>query len=120
MDKFSKEVYDPSSPQYHQFLTAEQFKESYAPSEKDYQAVMDYVKSKGLTVVDTVSNRIGMAVSGKVKDVERALHIQLYNYRRPNGSVFYAPDREPSIDIHVPVLHIGGLDDAIIPVPASH
>jgi subtilase family serine protease len=113
----TKNLHDPSSPQYLHFLTAEQFTTSYGPSEHDYQAVIDYVKSKGLTVFKTFANREIIGVSGKVGNIEKAFNIHLYNYRRPDGSVFFAPDSEPSIDIDVPVLHISGLDNTFTPIP---
>ena len=33
---------------------------------------------------------------------------------------FYAPDTQPSLDLHIPLLHVSGLDDYIIPHPAGH
>jgi subtilase family serine protease len=53
--------------------------------------------------------------------VEKALHLTLRVYNHPTENrTFYAPDVEPSLDLTVPVIHIGGLDSYIRPYPRSH
>jgi subtilase family serine protease len=45
-------------------------------------------------------------------------HLRLLNYKHPLESrSFIAPDREPTLDLDVPVLHVTGLDDLVIPAP---
>src|SRR3974390_1249957 len=39
-----QELYDPSSPQYHQFLTPEQFAEQFSPSIRDYQVLVTFAQ----------------------------------------------------------------------------
>jgi hypothetical protein len=89
------------------------------PSKEEYGELIRFLKGNGFKVVDTVSNRLSVALSAKVIDVEKTFHIQLLKYQRSDGSVFFAPDREPSVDLDVPILHIGGLDNAIIPHPGG-
>src|ERR1035437_10317528 len=36
LDNLLQELYDPSSPSYHQFLTVEQFTNRFGPSQEDY------------------------------------------------------------------------------------
>src|SRR5579862_9593462 len=43
-------LYDPSSPDYHQFLSVAQFTEAFGPTVADYQAVVDFAKANGFTV----------------------------------------------------------------------
>ena len=37
-------------PNYHHYLTPEQFTERFGPTEQDYQAVIAFAKANGLTV----------------------------------------------------------------------
>jgi subtilisin-like proprotein convertase family protein len=115
-----QQIYDPTSPFFHQYLTPEQFTEKFGPTEQDYQAVMDFAKANRLTVTTTFGNRVLLDIEGNVPDIERALHItmRIYNHPRENRQ-FHAPDTEPSLDIAVPILHIGGLDDYSLPRPAN-
>jgi hypothetical protein len=113
-------IYDPASPDYHHYLTPAEFAEQFGPSEDDYRAVREFAAANGLTVTMTHSNRAVLDVSGSVSNIEQALHVNLHTYRHPRESrEFYAPDREPSLDLATPVLHISGLDNYVVPRPMS-
>jgi subtilase family serine protease len=51
LDNLLQELYDPSSPSYHEFLTVEQFTALFGPTQEDYNAVIRFVEASGLTVV---------------------------------------------------------------------
>ncbi len=113
-----QDLYDPASPQYRRYLTAQQFTERFGPTLEDYQSVVAFANSNGLQVTAIQPNRMFVDVSGKVADIEQALHITLRSYQHPNEArTFYAPDREPALDLAVPVLFIGGLNDLVLPRP---
>jgi len=113
-----KQIYDPASPQYHQYLTPEQFTEKFGPTKDDYAAVMDFATANRLAVTTTFRNRALLDVEGTVADVEKVLHLTMRLYRHPTEArMFYAPDTEPSLDLAVSVLHVGGLDNYSIPCP---
>ena len=115
------QIYDPASPNYHHYLTPEQFAERFGPTEQDYEAVKAFARSNGLKVTATHPNRLLLDVSGPTADVERALHMKLQTYQHPTEKrTFYAPDVEPSLDLAVPVLHISGLDNYSLPRPRLH
>jgi hypothetical protein len=111
-------LYDPSSPDYHHYLSPEQFTALFGPTDQDYQAVCDFAKAKGFTIIATYPNRLLLDVSASVQQIEKALHVNLRLYRHPTESrVFYAPDVEPSLDLVAPVRFIGGLDNFVLPQP---
>ncbi len=111
-------LYDPSSSNYHQFLSVAQFTEQFGPSEQDYRAVIAFAKANGLTVTDTPANRLLVDVNGSVAQIEKAFHVQMKVYLHPTENrTFYSPDREPSLDLNVPVSHIAGLNNYSIPRP---
>jgi uncharacterized repeat protein (TIGR03803 family) len=113
-----QQLYDPASTNYHCFLTPEQFTARFGPTEQDYQAVVSFAQSHGLVVTAKHPNRTLVSVRGTAADVERAFHVTLNEYQHPTESrTFYAPDREPSIDLTVPVLGVSGLDNYVIPHP---
>ena len=47
------ELYDPASPNYHQFLTPDQFAQQFAPSADQRQAVIGYLTQQGFIVTQT-------------------------------------------------------------------
>jgi len=115
-----QQISDPASPQYRHYLTPNEFAERFGPTRQDYQAVIDFAKSKGLTVTGTHPNRVLLDVKGSVADIENALHVTMRVYQHPTqGRTFYAPDVEPSIDLAVPVLGISGLNNYTPPHPMN-
>src|ERR1035437_3769569 len=118
LDRLLQELCDPTSPNYRRYLTLEQFTARFGPTEKDYQALMDFAKSNGLTVTVTHPNRVVLDVSGTVTDIARAFHLSLRVFQHPKEArTFYAPDVEPTVDFAVPILHVSGLDNYSLPHP---
>jgi uncharacterized repeat protein (TIGR03803 family) len=114
------QLYDPASPDHHQYLTPGQFAERFGPTRQDYGAVIAFAKANGLRVTRTHPNRTLVDVSGAVTDIERTFQVKIHVYQHPTeGRTFYAPDAEPSLDLAVPVLAVSGLDNFAVPRPAS-
>jgi subtilase family serine protease len=111
-------LYDPSSPDYHQFLSVEQFTEQFGPTAEDYQAVVDFAKANGFSVTGTSANRLLVPITGTVDQIQKAFHVRMNNYQHPTEKrTFFSPDREPSLNLSVPVQHITGLNNYSIPRP---
>ena len=111
-------IYDSSAPEYRRFLSVAEFTEQFGPTPQDYQAVVDFAKANGLTVTFTPANRMLVDVSGTVAQIEKAFHVAMTVYHHPTENrTFYSPDREPSIELNVPVTHIAGLNNFSIPRP---
>ncbi len=115
-----QQIYDPQSPSYHQFLSVEEFTERFGPSQEDYDAVIGFAETCGLTVTGTAPNRMIVDVTGPVANIEQAFHVNMGVYQHPTEDrTFYAPDQEPTADLPVALWHITGLDNFSIPRPAS-
>jgi subtilase family serine protease len=114
LDALLVQLYDPASPQYRRFLTSAELTERFSPTEADYAAVTAFARAQGLAV-GTYANRALLAVTGSASQIEKAFNIRLVTRRRPNNSIFFAPDREPSLDLDVAILHVSGLDNYVLP-----
>jgi hypothetical protein len=112
------QISDPKSPKYRHYLTPSQFAEMFGAAPSDYDAVVAWAQSKNLHVT-THPNRLFVRVSAAAGDVEQALNIHLNYALRPDGTQFYEPDAEPSLDLSVPVQHISHLDDYEVPRAAQ-
>lgn len=115
LDAIVQEVSDPKSPNYQHFLTPGQTAQKFGADEKDYQALIAFAQSHGLAVTARHRNRLLLSVNGRAAAVNAAFHIQLQERRRPDGSIFYAPDREPSVDLDTKILHVAGLENFVLP-----
>jgi subtilase family serine protease len=116
LDSFLRELYDPSSPSYRQFLTVEQFTERFGPSQQDFDALIRFAKTNGLTVTGGSRDAMDVQLKGSVATIETAFHVTMGLYHDPiENRNFYAPDREPTVDLPFQLWHITGLDNYSIP-----
>lgn len=116
LDSLLKQLYDPQSPNYHHYLTVKEFTDRFAPTQEDYDAVVAWAQVNGLKVTGTTINRRLVDVEGSVDTINRALHVQIGNYRHTTENrTFFAPDKEPTVDLGVPLLKITGLTNVTLP-----
>lgn len=118
LDSLIKQIYDPQSPLYHHYLEADEFSQRFAPTPQDISAVLDWAKSKGFTVTNTSQNRLFIGLQGTAASVQNAFGVELNTYEGqvPNHS-FFAADREPTLDLGIPILAVTGLTDMKPPHP---
>ena len=112
------QIYDPKSANYHKYLSVSEFTSRYAPTAEDTDAVVSYFKSNGFDIDILPANRLVIAVTAPVDTIQRALYVTLNTYQHPTEHrTFFAPDREPTVALAVPLLHISGLDDFTLSHP---
>jgi subtilase family serine protease len=87
---------DPSSPDYHRWLSAEEFGAVYGPNDHDIAAVSAWLVGSGLEVLRVNKGRTFIEFSGAAARVEQALKIQLHRYL-VDGTEQIANDRDPQI-----------------------
>ena len=117
LDAFIARTQDPTDPLFHQYLDPAGFRDQYGPSQSDYDAVIAWATANGLTVTHTYTSRALLNVTGTAAAVEKALLVTINLYQRADGTIFYAPANDPSINLSVPILSIAGLDSLAIPQP---
>jgi kumamolisin len=69
LEELLQQIYDPASANFRQYLTPEQFTQSYGPTVQDYQAVVAFAQANNLTVTYEHSNRVILDVTGTVADI---------------------------------------------------
>lgn len=120
LDELLQRLYDPKSASFHQYLSVEEFTARFGPTQEDYDAVIRFATANGLKVTGTAPNRMVVDVTGPVASVERAFHVNMGVYQHPTENrKFFAPDREPTVDLPVALWHVTGLDNFSLPHPMS-
>jgi kumamolisin len=112
-------MYDPKSPEYHHFLSSNEFENLYSPTQADYYAVEGFAAESGLRVTGTHANRLILDVTGPAATVERAFHVNLLNYAAADGKVVFAPDSDPSVPLSISdkIQAVVGLDNTALVHP---
>ncbi|HXC63611.1 MAG TPA: protease pro-enzyme activation domain-containing protein, partial [bacterium] len=106
-----KDLYDPHSKVFRKFLSPEQVADEFGPSADDYRALTDFLVQHHFQVLHSHRNRLFLSVRARAADVQEALHLGLRRFQRPDGSGFFAPDREPDFALSPLVRHIAGLEN---------
>src|SRR5947207_8934588 len=89
LDRLLREQQDPSSPNYHKWITPDEYAARFGMSAGDLAKVAGWLKSHGLRIDEISRNRTEISVSGTVAQIERAFHTELHNYVI-NGELHFA------------------------------
>ncbi len=89
-------VQDPSSPEYHKFVTPEQFGKLYGPGDNELTQVEAWLKTQGFVVNHVNKGRTAIEFSGTVGQLQQAFHTSIHKYL-VGDEVHLANDAEPSI-----------------------
>jgi subtilase family serine protease len=96
LDTYLAELQQKSSPNYHKWLTPEQFGKLYGPADSDVAVIVSWLESHGLKLEQISSGRTNIAFSGTVSQVEEAFHTKIHSFQTGDRQ-FYSNVSDPSI-----------------------
>ncbi len=92
---------DQSSPNYHQWLTPQQFGQQFGPSDQDVEKITSWLQSHGFQVAPISNGRTVIEFSGTAGQVQEAFHTAIHKYSVPSktGALedHWANSADPSI-----------------------
>lgn len=89
-------VSDPGSTSYSQYLTPQQFRQRFSPSQQQVQSVQQWLTSQGFDVVYTPQNNLYVSAEGTVAQAAAAFGVQFGIYS-VDGLSLRAPTSDPSV-----------------------
>src|SRR5581483_3378159 len=89
-------MHDPSSPDFHHWMTAAEFGSVYGPAEEDIEKITAWLQSRGFKVNSVSPGGTWIDFSGTAARVRQALHTQLH-YLNVNGVRHIANQSDPQI-----------------------
>lgn len=112
LDTLLAQQQDPNSPNYHQWLTPEQFADQFGASADDLSKVKQWLTTQGFQVSAVARGRDFIQFSGTAGQVKSAFHTEIHRYA-VNGETHYANASEPTIPAALSTLVSGirGLND---------
>ncbi len=96
LDALAQAVSDPSSAQYGQFISADQYAAQFAPTADQVGQVTQWLQQSGLSVTATGPDNHFVAVAGSASAVSAAFGASLANYL-VNGKQAQAPATDVSV-----------------------
>jgi len=76
---FVDDLHDPNSPNFHKWVTAEEFGKQFGLVDSDIAAVTGWLGSQGFTVNSVYPNRMLIDFSGDAGHVRSAFHTSIHN-----------------------------------------
>ncbi len=112
IDAFLAEQQAPGSPNYHKWLTPEQFGERFGLTNNDIAKVTGWLEAEGLKIDDVARGRHWITFSGTAEQAARTFHTSFHHYL-VNGKTHFANVDAPSVPAAFADLVGGfiGLDD---------
>ncbi|MGA9903686.1 MAG: protease pro-enzyme activation domain-containing protein, partial [Terriglobales bacterium] len=77
LDELVRQMYEPGSPNYHHFLTHEQYRSQFAPSAAEAAQVRDYLTAHSFTVTSVDKFSHYLVAQGRVRDAQNAFNVKL-------------------------------------------
>jgi subtilase family serine protease len=83
-------LYDPQSPQYHQWLPTGQFAAQFGPTASQVAAAKAFLTQQGLTPVATNISPFILQAQGSFSQVEAAFHVSVNDYLFADGQTAFS------------------------------
>ncbi len=96
LEKLLADQHDPASPQYHRWLTPEQFGQRFGISNADLKVVRQWLEGHGFTIDEVAKGRGWINFSGTAEQVEKAFATEIRDYDVA-GKIRHANASDPSI-----------------------
>jgi len=80
LNRLLEDQQDSSSPNYHAWLTPEQFGERFGPAQEDLDAVTAWLQSHGFQGITVAAGRRSIEFNGTARQVETAFQTEMHRY----------------------------------------
>lgn len=91
---------DPSSPQFHRWLTPAQFGERFGTSAQDIDVITRWLEGRGFRIEMVAPSRLLIDFSGTAANVEQTFHTEIHRYL-VNKELHWANSTDPQIPVAI-------------------
>ncbi len=107
-----QQLQNPASPQYHKWLTPDEYGNRFGLSQNDVNKVVAWLQAQSFTVDRIARSHTFIVFSGSAEQVETAFNTEIHHYL-VNGQTYYANESDPTVPYALAnvVLSFRGLDN---------
>jgi subtilase family serine protease len=106
-DKLLADQQDRSSPNYHQWLSPDEFGQQFGASDQDIQKITSWLQSHRFQVNSAIRGRNMIDFSGTAAQVQSAFHTEIHRYVLNNGEEHFGNSADPAIPSALTPLVVG-------------
>ncbi|MFZ3218000.1 MAG: Ig-like domain repeat protein [Candidatus Acidiferrales bacterium] len=103
LEQLLEQQQDPSSPNFHQWLTPQQFGQQFGPSDQDIQTIASWLQSHGFQIARVSNGRTVVEFCGTAGQVQEAFHTAIHKYTVPAAAGGTEDHWANSSDPQIPV-----------------
>ena len=96
LDEFVQSQYEPESANYHQWISPEQYAESFGVAEDDIAQIAAWLIGHGFQIEEVTAGHRAIIFSGNAGEVEQAFHTEIHGYL-VEGAIHHANAQDPEI-----------------------
>jgi hypothetical protein len=96
LDSLLADQQNPSSPNYHRWITPEQYADRFGVSAGDMSRLTEWLRGAGLNIAGVARGRSWIAASGEAAQIEAAFATELHQYA-VDGKIHFANASNPSV-----------------------
>jgi subtilase family serine protease len=105
LSQLMADQYNTASPNFHQWMTPEQFGQQFGPADADAQAVTSWLQTHGFQVAKVSKGKITIEFSGTTAQIKEAFRTEIHKYVI-DGEEHWANSSDPQIPAALePVVH---------------
>lgn len=112
LERLLREQQSRNSPQFHKFLTPEEFGSRFGPNSSDVAQVTGWLEGEGFSNVRLARSRTFVTFDGQAQTARQAFHTAIHRYRW-KGATHFANSADPQLPaaLRPVVANVRGLSD---------
>ena len=96
VEQFIDDLQNPNSPNFHKWITAQEFGDRFGVAQADLDAITRWLESHGFEVNAVYPSGMVIDFSGSAEQIRKAFHTEIHHFEL-NGEKHIANDTDPQI-----------------------
>jgi kumamolisin len=109
LDRRLLEVYTPGMVAYRRFVTPEEFRERYAPTQDQIEQAQAFLQGHGIHGLKVNANGYLIEGQASLSAIRSAFGTEIRQYKDSTGKMVFAPSSEPKLPAGVGIRAVHGL-----------
>jgi subtilase family serine protease len=97
LERLIDEMHDQNSPEFHRWLTPQQFGERFGLAPEDRETIQRWLEAHGFSINRVYQNGLVIDFAGTAAEIRETFHTEIHNLVLPNGEKHIANMRDPEI-----------------------